>query len=111
MWTRPVPSSVVTKSPAITGEPPLPVGQVEDRALVVTVGQGRSGELLEDLGVLAEHLLDQVLGDDQDLVAEPRAHVGDRQIHRHRWLPGSVQGVVVQTRSDSPRRPSSGKRT
>ena len=71
MWTRPVPSSVVTKSPAMTGKPPgAAVGEVEDRALVVAADQVGAGDAVEDLGPLPQHLLDQRLGEDQDLAVD-----------------------------------------
>ena len=46
MWTRPVPSSVVTKSPARTGKAAAARGRVEleDRALVAAADQVGAGE-------------------------------------------------------------------
>ena len=74
MWTRPVPSSVVTKSPARTGKaaPALAaaVGEREERALVAAADQLGAGHAVEDLDPLAQHLLDQRLGQDQGLAVD-----------------------------------------
>ena len=59
----------------------LAVGE-EDRALVVTANQLRAREAADDLGALAEHLLEQRVGDDQRLLADPRLGVGDLRRHR-----------------------------
>ena len=67
----PVPSSVVTKSPARIGEPP----GVASPARRSGPRRSRPDELRapqapDDLGALAEHALDERLGDDQRLAAE-----------------------------------------
>ena len=54
------------------------VGELEDGAAVAAADQLGAGEAVEDLDSLAEHLLDQRLGEDQGLAVDARARdVGD----------------------------------
>ena len=55
----------------------LAVGELEDRALVAAADQVGAAQPLDDLDPLAEHPLDQRLGEDQDLVLDPGLHVAD----------------------------------
>ena len=71
----------------------LAVGEIEDRALVGDrADQLRALEFRQHLGLLAEHPLDQRLGDDQNLVAELRPHVGDVGADRDRAVPRQCPG-------------------
>ena len=62
------------------------VGDVRERRLVAQPEQRRARHALLDLGLLAEHPLHERLGQDQALVAEPGAHVGDLGVHRDRGV-------------------------
>ena len=62
------------------------VGQVGKRRLVGQAQQRRAGHPIHDLRVLTQHPLHQRLGQDQRLLAEPRAHVGDLGIDRDRGV-------------------------
>ena len=57
--------------------PPGPVGELENRAPVAAASQLGAGQAIEDFGALAQHPLDQRLGQDKDLVADLGANVGD----------------------------------
>ena len=103
VWTSPVPSSVRDEVGLQHGVAAgAVVGDVVERRLVGGAGERRAGEVGEHLGLLAEHLLDQV-----------RATTRPRPPSRARTysisgptataaLEISVQGVVVQTSSWSP---------
>jgi hypothetical protein len=58
------------------------VGDVGKGRLVAQAEQVGAREALLDLGLLPEHALDERLGQDQPLVAEPGAHVGHVRVHR-----------------------------
>ena len=105
MWTIPVPSSSETSSQGMTRcSTPSCAGEVVERALVAKADE-----------LLAAHLLDEVLLRDS---ARPRPSRRPRAGRTPRpgltaaaTFAGSVHGVVVQTTSDWPSRPRSGKRT
>ena len=75
MWTRPVPSSVVTKSPARTWKALAgpPSSRAKTGPAVAAADEVGAREAVEHLGPLAQHLLDQRLGEDQRLVRPTRA--------------------------------------
>ena len=54
-----------------------PVGQLEDRAGVGAPDELRAAQRAEDLRALAEHPLDERLGDDQRLLADAHARIAD----------------------------------
>jgi hypothetical protein len=73
MWTMPVPSSVVTKSPARILKPSRagPVAcQREERPAVLTPDELCPGNRSTISAPSPRHLLDQGLGEDQDLVLQ-----------------------------------------
>ena len=89
--------------------------ELEDRARVVAAHQLAPAAALDDLSPLAEHPLDQGLGDDQRLAAEPRLDVGDLGRNRNGEVAGQRPGG---RRPDQERLPASappprasGKRT
>ena len=62
------------------------VREVREGRLVAQAEQGRAGHGLLDLGLLAENPLDERLGEDQPVVAEPRAGVGDVRVDGDRGV-------------------------
>ena len=68
--------------------PGAAVGEREDRAAVAAPDQVGAGEAGEDVGALPQHLLDQRLGEDQDLAVD--AHPRVRHLRRDR--DGDVAG-------------------
>ncbi len=70
----------------------LAVGQREDRPLVPAADQLAPPYPPEDLGLLAEHPLEQRLGEDQHLVLDPGANVADVRRDGHRDVAGQRPG-------------------
>ena len=81
MWTMPVPSSVATKSAAMTRQAGLSGVDEAVGRLVVAPDQLGAREGLLDDGVGAEHGGDQVGGQDEVLVAQLGLRVRDVRAH------------------------------